>query len=267
VKLNHLLIFRNEGLFFEPSQVVRDLIELGVGRFVVSSVSTKHYGHEQAKSELQTITNLSSCEVAPLCWVLPTDAVIPESLDLLLENRAYRGIKIHGFDDWYVHIQSLENVFIVAKERMLPIFLHTGGHPTCDAEAYLTIIKKYPEVKAILYHSRPAGQTAMVLRACENAWAEVSFMPLADVKKLLDEFGNQRVVFGSDHPIQKHFFPNVPVADLYGERVHLLRSILDSITFEEWTQNAWQAIFGDNTPPTSQRGSCVLTNHLHENAI
>lgn len=136
-------------------------------------------------------------------------------------KRGAYGLKIHPI------IQSIslrdplvEEVLEMWAETGLPVVSHCGinSYYPEDCEEYKTqaplngnlddfmyIVKRMPQVKFISAHAGGlAGGEAQTLAenlaGAENMWVDTTFRSEADMRMLVDLFGEDRVVFGVDRP-------------------------------------------------------------------
>ena len=96
-------------------------------------------------------------------------------------------------------------VFEAAKELNVPVILHTGnGVPVALPSLSISIAKEYPELKIVLAHSGAGmygGEALVAAQTCENIWLETSWCTVMDVKSFIEKLGCERVMFGTDVPL------------------------------------------------------------------
>ncbi len=132
-----------------------------------------------------------------------------------VENGA-RGLKLHPI---------IQNISLTSEATMsaveafsaygLPVLFHCGvssyylgaekrkEHPAYgEIEYALELLKAFPAVNFIAGHSGlfKVEDLLRLLTGCKNLWVESSFQSVAMVRRLLDTFGTERVLFGSDWP-------------------------------------------------------------------
>lgn len=225
------------GLYFSPSQVVDDMRALGVKRWVVSSTSTGNVPFPLVRKEIEEVLELSGGEALPFLWVRP---------EMLMRSRdparyffcKIRGLKLHGYQGWNPEGRALRRVFAIAAERGLPVMLHTGGRPWCEAGAYRKICREFWMVPTILAHGRPVEQAIEVMQDCPNVYADTAFMPIKDIARLQTSGLTSRVLFGSDFPVMRFFF-KTPARRYYRRRV---RAVLKAIGKNAFHEIAWKNI-------------------------
>ena len=246
----HIGRFR-DGLYFSPEQVAADMKALGVMRWAFSSTSTGHVPFPSVRDEIERTIEASGGAALPFLWVTPE--MLEESRDLSRYFfRKFYGLKIHGMQGWGPDGPELRRVFEIAAERALPIMLHTGEHPRCEAGVYLGLCAEFPAVPVILAHGRPINQTMDMMRKCPNACTDTAFMPVKDIIKLKENGFLSRTFFGTDFPIMRYFF-KTPVRKYYRRR---LLSVSKAMGREAFHQIAWEppSCFFDSGGPGPQSG-------------
>jgi predicted TIM-barrel fold metal-dependent hydrolase len=97
-----------------------------------------------------------------------------------------------------------QTVFEVARELGVPIVVHTGtGAPFGLPSAVLPRARSYSDVKIVLAHAGAGMYTAeaqIVAREASNVYLETSWCRSDDIKRLINEIGATRVMFGADLP-------------------------------------------------------------------
>jgi predicted TIM-barrel fold metal-dependent hydrolase len=229
----HVHVGRFRDRRYRPREILSFLDRCCVGRFAMSSTAAAVGLMEEAEDDLREAVDVAGPRVWPLLWVPPCCMRGKASLDRWLQPW-YRGLKVHGgVQAWDPKGAPLRRLFAVAREHNLPLFLHTGGCSRCDAGIYQTIIIEHPEVTVILAHARPIDQASTVLRACSNVWVDTAFVPLRDLRVLVDAGLGARILFGSDAPIDRCFHRGPP-----GPRYRARVERLDH-AFPQWAPLWW----------------------------
>lgn len=101
----------------------------------------------------------------------------------------------------------------------MPVLVHTGGHPRSYAGRYYNICEEFPDVKVILAHARPLRGALKILKELPNVFADTAFLPVEDGEQIISKVGMDKLIFGTDFPIQKHFFREKSLIDIYKEEL------------------------------------------------
>lgn len=231
----HVHVGGHDRWYFSPEQVTAHLLRLGVKKWAVSSMSTPATGYSTAVRDIEQCLSLAPRRAVPLLWVTP--AMLRASRDLSRYSEfPYAGIKVHGFDGWYTTQNGLHRLCAIAAERRLPLFVHTGGARECEAGAYSNLCGCFPDVQIVLCHGRPVEQAIDVCARHLNAWIETSFMPVGELRRAVETLGIQRILFGSDFPMDVVWYPHQSPLTRYRRRVRSLCSAFGSRALRLWSQ-------------------------------
>ncbi len=188
--------------YYTPPRVLHTLSLAGITHFAYSSTSavvTDDAGF--LREEREAMRELSCGRAYPFLWV--THSMLSKSRDLSLYlDDDIRGFKVHGASEpWPPNGKGLARIFELAKEREIPVLLHTGERESCLAGMYEGVCKRFESVPVILAHGRPISETVRVLENCPNAFVDTAFMPHRDLCELLGRNFFDRILFGTDAPI------------------------------------------------------------------
>ncbi len=152
-------------------------------------------------------------------------------------------IKVHGyFHPWQPFGKPIRRILAIARDLGLPVMLHTGGRDRSDAGSHSRLCAEFHDVPMILAHGRPIAQAIRVMKDCGNVFADTAFMPLDDVKAAIAAGLSDRIVFGSDLPANKEFYPRVSYAKWYKPQVEGLFG-LNAPEFSKWTRGNFVMLF------------------------
>jgi predicted TIM-barrel fold metal-dependent hydrolase len=236
----------SDGHYFSPQRVCELLKKLGIGRWVVSSTSKGNNDFEIVMAEINAMLNIAPDQTLPLLWLTPQ--MLESSEDLRDYDRfPIYGFKIHGFmDDWHNRPELLRRVFQIAAERKLPVVLHTGGRSESEAGAYAEVCQEFGHVKTVLAHGRPVKQAIEVMKHSQNVFVDTAFMPVADIRRIVKSVGTDRILFGSDFPLDEYFCPTQSAVTRYRNRVNALVTAFGEQTFLLWNKNAGRVFLGES---------------------
>jgi predicted TIM-barrel fold metal-dependent hydrolase len=96
-----------------------------------------------------------------------------------------------------------DKVFRLAAELGVPVIIHTGlGSPWALPSLAIPPARRYPGVSVILAHAGwgvYSAEAIVAAEVCANVYLEPSWCPTYVVRQMIDRFGAERVLFGSDH--------------------------------------------------------------------
>lgn len=104
------------------------------------------------------------------------------------------------------------NILQIAQERKIPVFFHSGSFPFeigertyNDVNLLEPLLSQFSELKIILGHIGwdQYEKTIKLAKDHKNVFVETSWQPSKIIRKAIDELGPERVVFGSDWPLEK----------------------------------------------------------------
>jgi uncharacterized protein (TIGR03086 family) len=182
-----------------------------------------------------------------LVWVRPGGPGVDDVRRRLADGAV--GLKLHpSYDEYPADAPGLDPFLEVASEAGVPAAVHTAPGPS-DPDLIRRLAERFPQVPFVLYHTflgHPEGRrrAARHARQLPNLYLETSWCRSAEVRRLIDEVGADRVLFGSDAAVDgpAHFVrspPNIEMVENYNEGLlKLARSLPRDTT---------RALLEDNT--------------------
>lgn len=166
-----------------------------------------------------------------------------------LAERGAQGFKIHpNMDGLLPDHRAYRGLFEVARDRDLPVILHTGCFSVAsyahrrhaDPEAYAGYFADYPEVRVCLAHmNRDHPEDAWALmRRFDQLFVDTSWQPAEVIRRAIDEVGAERVVLGSDWPLLH--------GDLQGDALAVLARAVSDRAFEAIVETSALAFLGSS---------------------
>lgn len=200
---NHVHIGWYTDGYHSPQEVWQAEQEAGIDEIVVSSTSTCAELYKLVIKEMRELIHMGGSRIHPLLWITPR-MMKTWGIRYMLHSRIkWEGVKLHwqAHREWYYNRKLLHNALEVARSLQVPVLLHTGNFKECHAEVFFDVCKKYDSLDYVLAHGRPIHETIEVLSACRNVRVDTAFMPDEDVKLLCDNGFSERILFGTDAPI------------------------------------------------------------------
>jgi len=126
-----------------------------------------------------------------------------------LRSGVYRALKFHPYmlnlaaDD-----PAYDPFMDLAEEYDLPVVFHSSPG-TSDPALIYALARRHPRVRTVLYHINLGGDLQygieVLQTACEKKdaqlWCDTSWVPAEYALKAIDALGSDRVLFGSDMPL------------------------------------------------------------------
>lgn len=228
--------------FYDPDQIVNDLIKFGADQIgLMPTISKKGDNILDSHKIMIELTHNYKDFIIPILWIHPSTGLA--TINQILKELPYKIIKIHGyFHDWHKNPNKLQKIITIAKDKNLPIMFHTGGRKESYAFSYKKICKENPDNIFILAHSRPVKGTINILRNCSNVYCDTAFVPMNDLKLVINSGLEDRILFGTDYPIINAFEGFQQDKLLYIEIISKLRSEVSEKIFKKITEDNFKNI-------------------------
>ncbi len=226
--------------YHSTHDVLQILKQSGVSGALVSSTTTCIERYEMAMQELQLMMNDGAeCGIAvyPVLWLTPQSIKEHDIVNMLLgSNVKWKCVKQHWglHDEWMDNAELEESALQVARLLDVPTLFHTGENYSCHAGLFKDVCIKNADLKFILAHGRPLDETKEVLRCCPNSYCDTAFMPVEDVLQLVRDGFEDRILFGTDTPIQSVYYRKA-VSRINAKYVNTLRKRLAPEVFDKIT--------------------------------
>jgi predicted TIM-barrel fold metal-dependent hydrolase len=142
-----------------------------------------------------------------MVWVNPHNEVVTPALEkCIAENRQYiYGLKFHPFES---HLRITSPKFApyleLARKFALPIQVHTAQDRYSDVLFLGLVAEKNPDLKFVAAHMQLVSDhhaALEVLKTHPNVYGDTAWVDIKIAKKVLTEIGEDRILFGSDNPI------------------------------------------------------------------
>ena len=225
----HIHVGQFDDIYTSPQEVVTFMRQAKVEKYAVMSTTIWTEDYEKVLQEMHEFTALALQSVFPILWLTP-QMLLNDKLDMMLNSGIqWCALKVHGNHPW--SLNGVNECANIAEYLNLPLIIHTGDFPHCEAGVYKDIVKSNPQVTFVLAHCRPIEQTIAIMKECPNCWGDTAFTPLEDVQKLINTGFEDRILFGTDYPMQKVFYPNEDILSLY---LTTIRSMQTTMSVEQW---------------------------------
>lgn len=254
---SHIHVGQFEYLYESPDCLMQFLSRVGVSYFAVSSTTICEGNYEKVFAELTELQQLCGHRIIPVLWILPQmleDGGLNRFMD---SGIRWRCIKIHPQlhpRAWLPGSDALKQVVSIASILQIPLLVHTGEMEGCYPSLYEDAFATYPNVTFILAHGRPIDETIEMMVKHLNCWVDTAFMPIEHVRKLCDEHLSDRVLWGTDYPIPKYYYPDIDTIGYYHDLVKQLRRTVNQDDFNKITCRNFERLFLEsfNCSSTSQ---------------
>ncbi len=213
----HVHFGKFRGIETNIPEIIENLTQQGITQIGLMPLLDENASNlKDSHSILKKYYTQYETQIIPILWVPPH--ILMSEIETLMSEIPYKIIKIHG----YLHHWTKENIIRIIKFteiQKLPIMFHTGGCKHSEAGFYMRICQTYPNQKFILAHGRPIKQSIKIMQLCNNVLTDTAFMSIDDLQQLVDKGLQDRVLFGTDYPINKYFYPDKNPIDWYKEQI------------------------------------------------
>lgn len=243
---SHIHVGQFEQEYYSPKSIFAFLDKMNVSSFAVSSTTVCGGNCKNAIMEIMQLISMAESRCVPVLWITP-QLLKSGQVDLFVNSEInWRCVKIHGFHDWSV--PQIEKVIELSGSLGLPLLLHTGGSPNCDAGSYYSLCKSHPHQVFVFAHSRPVDQTIKVMIECENVWADTAFTPIEDIVQMVRNKLEDRIMWGSDYPIPHIFYPRQDIGHMYERKVAKLKLAISDISFCKIVETNFERFYSKEAP-------------------
>jgi len=128
-----------------------------------------------------------------------------QEVERCVKDLKFVGLKVHPLGHACVLAsKDADKIFQAAQDFDIPLIIHTGiGVPLALPSVIIPRAKQFPRVKIVMAHSGAYVYTSeafVVAAECPNVFLETSWCAPHHIKRLVNQFGAQRVMFASDLP-------------------------------------------------------------------
>lgn len=204
----------------KESVVLNAMTKYGIDKAIVSNADSMEVDFEQnpLPSEQQismydsTVKAINFArnnaeKIFVAAWVKPRNEQPDKNFYDLIERNLdiVKALKFHPYHSAEPFNSERTQEFIrLANTFSLPVIVHTALDTFSRADLVAEMAKKYPEVKFILAHLELQSDNLHAIDLCKktpNLYADTAWVTLENAKKFIAECGSERILFGSDMPI------------------------------------------------------------------
>ena len=234
-------------LYTSPTELKRFLDSVGVERFAASSTTICESDYDKVIAETRELADVCGSRFLPVLWI--TQPMLKDGglFQLMDAGIRWRCLKIHPQlhpTTWIDDSHEMKWVVSMASVLQMPLLIHTGEREGCYPKLYEKVVSDFTNVTFILAHGRPINDTIELMKKYPNVWCDTAFMPTENIVKLCDEKLSNHVLWGTDYPIPKYYYPEKDLRTYY---LDLAQKLVDSISQEDFeliTHKNFEKLFG-----------------------
>lgn len=244
---SHIHIGQFYDLYTSPTELKHFLDSVGVDCFAASSTTICEGDYDKVIAETKELANICGSRFLPVLWI--TQPMLKDGglFKLMDSDIRWRCLKIHPQlhpTTWIDDSHEMKWVVSMASVLQKPLLIHTGEKEGCFPKLYEKTISDFPNVVFVLAHGRPISDTLELMKKYPNVWCDTAFMPTENIVKLCDEKMSNRVLWGTDYPIPKYYYPKKDMRTYYLDLVQKLEDSISQEDFELITHKNFEKLFG-----------------------
>ena len=222
-----------------PLKVWKAEQEAGIDDIVVSSTSTCAELYKLVVREMRELVRACGSHVHPILWITPRMMKTWGIRYMLHSKIRWEGVKLHwrAHREWFYNRKLLLSALNVARQLQVPVLLHTGDSKECHARVFLEICTNNQDLNFVLAHGWPIDETMEILSRCNNVYVDTAFMPIEDVLALVKNHFTQRVLFGTDAPINLLFYKEMSTVQYIQYCLSILQKTIPLEAYEQILSN------------------------------
>lgn len=201
---------------FKPAEIANILKKNGVDEFIFSSMNAQK-GLPFEVIERDAIETKETFGEGAHAFYWLVGRFYDADPDLrALHSGLWDGVKLHELETPWVkeRPRDLDRILSLLEERDVPVQFHTGEDKGCYPHELLPFVKRHPKLRVDFAHCRPFRETINCLKECPNLFTDTAFLLPEHYPELVAAGVEDRVMFGTDLPIQAGFYEGA-IADLY----------------------------------------------------
>lgn len=194
------------------SELVQQCNESGVDKCIVSMLATTPIKPHKLNEHLLELTKIFPEKLIPLASLHPQSETLEDDFNHLM-GFGFKGVKLHpDMQGCKADCDGYKKIYDLCAQNHLPILLHTGDsrYDNSNPDRIEKILKEFPDLVVIGAHF---GGWSVWEEATEKLYKYENFyvdtcsstclLPDTSIKKMINKYGTDKVIFGTDYPIWK----------------------------------------------------------------
>lgn len=192
--------------------LIKQCEEAGVDKCLVTSVATTPHHAQSINSYIAGEVSLFPEKFIGFGSLHPDSITLEEDVNHLIEL-GLKGVKLHpDIQNFKVDDPKVIKIFEICNKKKLPVLLHTGDsrYDNSNPDRVEKILKMFPDLIIIGAHFGGWSiwdKAPEILCRYKNFYVDTcsSFYALSKerAKEIIDLYGTDRVIFGTDFPMWK----------------------------------------------------------------
>lgn len=259
----HTHIGLSLGFNMKESDILYMMKEYSIDHCIVSNTECATHDHKQRKlpfflTKDHVKTNLRAIKfarenkgkISVALWVNPRkdvatiEPLLKDNLDVIVAMKFHPYHSKLRFDS-----KEIEQYVKLAEKYSLPVVTHTGNSECDNVELVYNVAKKFPNVNFVMVHmglGTDNERAIELISKLPNLYGDTTWVSTESTKKFLEICGDEKIVFGSDAPIDgKDTYLNKGKGDasLYQAYFHEFKDEITPETYDKIMYKNAQKLF------------------------
>ena len=186
-------------------------------------------------------------------WCKPNHEVITEELEkMIADNRdVVVALKVHptlsnlSFSD-----EKMDPYMELARKYKWPVMVHTADDVVANPMRVYEMACRYPDITFIMAHMGLGTDNKLAVDLMEkasNLYADTTWVPVETTLEVIRRYGSERVMFGSDNPIDgldTYYCNPKGEPNMYGQYLGSLKEMISKEDYENLMEKTARRVFG-----------------------
>lgn len=254
------------GFHMNEEMVLTSMKKYNMDISIVSNADSVEYMNaftrvpkEMEKSQEETLARIIKfCRENPkkiygAFWCKPNHEIVTEEIDkMIADNRdVIVALKVHptlsnlAFTD-----EKMIPYMELAQKYNLPVVVHTADDEVASPMQVYEMACRYPNLIFIMAHMGLGTDNKLAVDLMEkvpNLYADTTWVPVETTVEVIEKYGSERVMFGSDNPIDgldTYFCNPAGEPSLYRQYFQALKDEISQEDYENLMEKTARKIFG-----------------------
>lgn len=249
----------------KKEQVLYSMERYGISYSIVSDIRAAEFDHDLNPVPEPYRTPQAECaasvirfakenpgRIGAALWLRPfSEKADDEIRQIISENRdVVKALKMHPFHSTVPFDSPEMDPFVeLAREFSLPIVSHTGGSDAASCLRVFRMAERNPDVNFVMVHMGLGTDNTEAIDLAgklPNLWGDTTWVPVRSVLRFIEKNGDDRIVFGSDSPIDgpdTYLHNRTGDRSLYQEYFHELPKLIPVSSYEKLMHGNAERLF------------------------
>ena len=255
-----------DGFIMNEEIVLKSMEKYNIDISIVSNGDSVEFGQNMEKvpkemwiNQEETLARtIKFCKENPgkiygAFWCKPNFELLTEEIDeMITANRdIIVALKVHPY---LSNLSFADDKMIpyldFAMKHNLPVIVHTANDMKSSPMRVYEMACKYPKLKFVMAHMGLGTDNKLAVDLMEkapNLYADTTWVPVETTLEVIKRYGSERVMFGSDSPIDgldTYFCNQAGEPSVYQQYFGSLKEMIGSEDYENLMENTARTVFG-----------------------